>query len=175
MKNFVILFVLLSTCSNFALIFKNNKNMAIFEQVNAGIKAAMLARDKVRLTALQGIKAELLLIKTQPGNNGEVTDENALKTLVRMAKQRKESAQIYTEQNRPDLAEEELAQAAVVEEFLPKPLTEEELVAALKDIITQTGAQGMKDMGKVMGVATKQLAGRADGKAISTKVRELLA
>ena len=107
--------------------------MAIFEQVKAGIKAAMLARDKVRLTALQGIKAELLLIKTQPGNNGEVTDENALKTLVRMAKQRKESAQIYTEQNRPDLAEEELAQAAVVEEFLPKPLTEEELVQALID------------------------------------------
>ena len=149
--------------------------MAIFEQVNAGIKAAMLARDKVRLTALQGIKAELLLIKTQPGNNGEVSDENALKTLVRMAKQRKESAQIYADQNRADLAQEELAQAAVVEEFLPKPLTEEELVAALKDIITQTGAAGMKDMGKVMGIATKQLAGRADGKAISTKVRELLA
>ena len=92
-----------------------------------------------------------------------------------MAKQRKESAQIYTEQNRPDLAQEELAQAAVVEEFLPKPLTDEELTAALKDIIAQTGAAGMKDMGKVMGMATKQLAGRADGKAISTKVRELLA
>ncbi|MBR1803923.1 MAG: GatB/YqeY domain-containing protein [Muribaculaceae bacterium] len=149
--------------------------MAIFEQVNAGIKAAMLARDKVRLTALQGIKAELLLIKTQPGSNGEVSDENALKTLVRMAKQRKESAQIYTEQNRADLAQEELAQAAVIDEFLPKPLTEDELVEALKAIIEQTGAAGMKDMGKVMGLATKQLAGRADGKAISTKVRELLA
>ncbi|MBP3737951.1 MAG: GatB/YqeY domain-containing protein [Muribaculaceae bacterium] len=149
--------------------------MAIFEQVNAGIKAAMLARDKVRLTALQGIKAELLLIKTQPGSNGEVSDENALKTLVRMAKQRKESAQIYSEQNRPDLAQEELAQAAVIDEFLPKPLTEDELVEALKAIIAQTGAAGMKDMGKVMGLATKQLAGRADGKAISAKVRELLA
>ncbi len=149
--------------------------MAIFEQVNAGIKAAMLARDKVRLTALQGIKAELLLIKTQPGSNGEVSDENALKTLVRMAKQRKESAHIYSEQNRPDLAQEELAQAAVIDEFLPKPLTEDELVEALKAIIAQTGAAGMKDMGKVMGLATKQLAGRADGKAISAKVRELLA
>ena len=149
--------------------------MAIFEQVNAGIKAAMLARDKVRLTALQGIKAELLLIKTQPGNNGEVSDENALKTLIRMAKQRKESAQIYTEQNRADLAQEELAQAAVIDEFLPKPLTDDELTQALKDIIAQTGAAGMKDMGKVMGVATKQLAGRADGKAISAKVRQLLA
>ena len=148
--------------------------MAIFEQVNAGIKAAMLARDKVRLTALQGIKAELLLIKTQPGNNGEVSDENALKTLIRMAKQRKESAQIYTDQNRADLAQEELAQAAVIDEFLPKPLTDEELTQALKDIIAQTGAAGMKDMGKVMGVATKQLAGRADGKAISAKVRQLL-
>lgn len=135
----------------------------------------MLARDKVRLTALQGIKAELLLIKTQPGSNGEVSDENALKTLVRMAKQRKESAQIYSEQNRPDLAQEELAQAAVIDEFLPKPLTEDELVEALKAIIAQTGAAGMKDMGKVMGLATKQLAGRADGKAISAKVRELLA
>lgn len=149
--------------------------MAIFEQVNAGIKAAMLARDKVRLTALQGIKAELLLIKTQPGNGGEVSDENALKTLVRMAKQRRESAQIYTEQNRDDLAQEELAQAAVIDEFLPKPLTDEELTAALRDIIAQTGATGMKDMGRVMGLATKQLAGRADGKAISTRVRELLA
>ena len=135
----------------------------------------MLARDKVRLTALQGIKAELLLIKTQPGNNGEVSDENALKTLIRMAKQRKESAQIYTDQNRADLAQEELAQAAVIDEFLPKPLTDEELTQALKDIIAQTGAAGMKDMGKVMGVATKQLAGRADGKAISAKVRQLLA
>ena len=135
----------------------------------------MLARDKVRLTALQGIKAELLLIKTQPGSNGEVSDENALKTLVHMAKQRKESAQIYSEQNRPDLAQEELAQAAVIDEFLPKPLTEDELVEALKAIIAQTGAAGMKDMGKVMGLATKQLAGRADGKAISAKVRELLA
>lgn len=149
--------------------------MAIFEQVNAGIKAAMLARDKVRLTALQGIKAELLLIKTQSGSNGEVSDENALKTLIRMAKQRKESAQIYTEQNRADLAQEELAQAAVIDEFLPKPLTDEELTQALNDIIAQTGAAGMKDMGKVMGVATKQLAGRADGKAISAKVRQLLA
>ena len=149
--------------------------MSIFDQVNNGIKEAMKAHDKGRLEALRGIKAEFLIIKTAPGNDGEVSDENALKVLVRMAKQRKESAQIYTEQNRADLAQEELAQAAVIDEFLPKPLTDEELTQALKDIIAQTGAAGMKDMGKVMGVATKQLAGRADGKAISAKVRQLLA
>ncbi|MBQ0115258.1 MAG: GatB/YqeY domain-containing protein, partial [Bacteroidales bacterium] len=149
--------------------------MAIFDNVSAGIKAAMLARDKVRLGALQGIKAELLLIKTQPGNNGEVSDENALKALVRMVKQRKESAAIYAEKKRQDLADEELAQAAVIEEFLPKQMTDEELTAAIQDIIKSTGASSMKDMGKVMGIATKQLAGRAEGKVISTKVRELLA
>ena len=148
--------------------------MAIFDNVNAGIKAAMLARDKVRLGALQGIKAELLLIKTQPGNNGEVSDENALKTLVRMVKQRKESAAIYAEKGRQELASEELAQAAVIEEFLPKQMNDEELTAAIKDIIAAVGASSMKDMGNVMKEATKQLAGKAEGKAISTKVRELL-
>ncbi len=148
--------------------------MAIFDNVSAGIKAAMLARDKVRLGALQGIKAELLLIKTQPGNNGEVSDENALKALMKMAKQRKESAALYAANGRQDLADEELAQAAVVEEFLPKKMSDEELTAAIKEIIASTGATSMKDMGKVMGAATKQLAGRAEGKAINVKVRELL-
>ncbi len=147
----------------------------IFEQVNAGIKEAMKAHDKGRLEALRGIKAELLIVKTAPGNNGEVTDENALKVLIRMAKQRKESAAIYAGQNRQDLADVELLQAGVIEEFLPKQLSDEELTAQLQAIIAQTGAAGMKDMGKVMGIAAKQLAGRADGRAISAKVKELLA
>ena len=101
--------------------------MSLFEDVNAGIKAAMKARDKQRLEALKGIKAEFLLIKTAPENNGEVTDANAIKALVRMVKQRKESAELYASQGRQDLASEELAQASVVEEFLPKQLSDEEL------------------------------------------------
>ena len=148
--------------------------MSIFDQVNAGIKEAMKAHDKGRLEALRGIKAEFLLIKTAPGNNGEVTDDNALKVLVRMAKQRKESAQIYIDQNRQDLADVELLQAAVIEEFLPKQLSDEELTQRISAIIEQVGASSMKDMGKVMGVATKQLAGQAEGRAISAKVKELL-
>ena len=148
--------------------------MSIFDQVNNGIKEAMKARDKGRLEALRGIKAEFLLVKTAPGNDGEVSDENALKVLVRMAKQRKESEQIYIDQNRQDLADVELLQAAVIEEFLPKQMNDEELTAHVKFIIEQTGATSMKDMGKVMGIATKQLAGRAEGRAISAKVKELL-
>lgn len=148
--------------------------MSLFEDVNAGIKAAMKARDKQRLEALKGIKAEFLLIKTAPENNGEVTDANAIKALVRMVKQRKESAELYASQGRQDLASEELAQASVVEEFLPKQLSDEELTAQLKAIIAQVGATSPKDMGKVMGVATKQLAGKAEGRAISAKVKQLL-
>jgi len=148
--------------------------MTLFEQVSAGIKEAMKAHDKDRLEALRGIKAELLLVKTAPGNNGEVSDENAIKVLVRMAKQRKESAQIYTEQHRDDLAAVELLQARVIEEFLPQQLGDEELTAELQRIIAEVGATGMKDMGRVMGVATQQLAGRAEGRAISAKVKQLL-
>lgn len=149
--------------------------MSIFDEVSAGIKTAMKARDHERLEALKGIKAELLLIKTAPGGNGEVSDSDAIKALVRMNKQRKESADIYTQQNRKDLADVELAQAAVIEEFLPKQLSDDELTQAIKAVIAQVGAQSMKDMGKVMGVATKQLAGKAEGKAISAKVKQLLA
>ena len=149
--------------------------MNLFDKVSGDIKAAMLARDKVRLEALRGIKKEFLEAKTAKGNEGELSDETAMKILVKMVKQRKESAAIYTEQNRTDLADEELAQAAVIEEYLPKQMTEEELTAALKAIIEKVGASSAKDMGKVMGVATKELAGKAEGKAISTKVRELLA
>lgn len=148
--------------------------MELFETINAAIKDAMLARDKVRLQALRGIKKEFLEAKTAPGSDGSLSDEAALKVLVKMAKQRRESARIYTEQARPDLAETELAEVAVIEEYLPKALSEEELAAELKKIIAEVGASSPADMGKVMGRATKALAGRADGRAISAKVKELL-
>ena len=149
--------------------------MNLFDQVSNDIKSAMLAKDKVRLEALRGIKKEFLEAKTAKGADGELTDDMAMKILAKMVKQRKESAQIYTEQNRPDLAEPELAEAAVIETYLPKQMNEEELTEALKAIIAQVGATSPQEMGKVMGVATKQLAGRADGRAISAKVKELLA
>lgn len=149
--------------------------MNLFDQVSNDIKSAMLTKDKVRLEALRGIKKEFLEAKTAKGADGELTDDMAMKILAKMVKQRKESAQIYTEQNRPDLAEPELAEAAVIETYLPKQMNEEELTEALKAIIAQVGATTPQEMGKVMGVATKQLAGRADGRAISAKVKELLA
>lgn len=149
--------------------------MNLFDKVSGDIKTAMLARDKVRLEALRGIKKEFLEAKTAKGGDGELSDDAALKILAKMVKQRKESASIYTEQNREDLAGEELAQAAIIEEYLPKQLSEEELNAALKEIIARVGATSAKEMGKVMGTATKELAGKAEGKAISAKVRELLA
>lgn len=149
--------------------------MNLFDQVSNDIKSAMLVKDKVRLEALRGIKKEFLEAKTAKGADGELTDDMAMKILAKMVKQRKESAQIYTEQNRPDLAEPELAEAAVIETYLPKQMNEEELTEALKTIIAQVGATTPQEMGKVMGVATKQLAGRADGRAISAKVKELLA
>ena len=149
--------------------------MTLYTQIENGIKEAMLAQDKVRLTALRGIKKEFLEAKTAPGANGELSDENALKILVRMAKQRRESAQIYKDNNRPELAANELSEVSVIEAYLPKALSAEELESELKAIIAEVGAQGPQDMGKVMGVATKRLAGRADGKAISAAVRTLLA
>lgn len=149
--------------------------MNLYSTIDADIKAAMLAKDKVRLQALRGIKKEFLEAKTAPGSNGELSDETATKILVKMAKQRRESANIYTEQNRPELAATEIAECEVIEAYLPKPLSDEELTAELTKIIAETGAASPAEMGKVMGVATKRLAGRADGKAISAKVRELLA
>ena len=149
--------------------------MNLFDKVSGDIKTAMLARDKVRLEALRGIKKEFLEAKTAKGGDGELSDDAALKILAKMVKQRKESASIYTEQNREDLAGEELAQAAIIEEYLPKQLSEEELTAALKEIIARVGATSAKEMGNVMGTATKELAGKAEGKDISAKVRELLA
>lgn len=149
--------------------------MNLFDKISEDIKKAMLARDKVRLEALRGAKKEFLEAKTAKGANGELTDENATKILVKMVKQRKESARIYEENKRPELAENELAEAAVLEEYLPKQLSAEELESELKAIISEVGAEGPKDMGKVMGVASKRLAGRAEGRAISETVKKLLA
>ena len=149
--------------------------MTLFEQVSKDIVAAMKAKDKVRLDALRNIKKYFLEAKTAPGANDTLDDAAALKILQKLAKQGRETAALYVEQKRPDLAEAEAAQAAVIEEYLPQPLTPEELETALREIIAQVGATSPKDMGKVMGVASKQLAGKADGKAISTKVKELLA
>ena len=148
--------------------------MNLFDQISEDIKKAMLAKDKVALDALRGIKKEFLEAKTAKGGDGELHDDKALQILQKMVKQRKESAQMYIDANRPELAEDELAQCKIIEQYLPAMLSEEELASALEQIIAQVGAQGPQDMGKVMGIATKQLAGRADGKSISTKVRELL-
>ena len=149
--------------------------MTLFDHISEDIKAAMKARDKVRLETLRNIKKVFLEAKTAPGANDTLEDADALKILQKLAKQGRETAQTYIDNNRQDLADEELAQAKVIEEYLPKPLSEEEIEKEVKDIIAQTGAQGMKDMGKVMGMASKKMAGRADGRAISTIVKKLLA
>ena len=148
--------------------------MSLFDQVSEDIKKAMLAKDKVALDALRGIKKEFLEAKTAKGGDGELHDDRALQILQKLVKQRKESAEMYAAANRPELAEEELAQCRIIEQYLPAMLSEEELAEALKAIIAQVGATGPQDMGKVMGVATKQLAGKAEGKVINLKVRELL-
>lgn len=146
----------------------------LFDQVSDDIRKAMLAREKTRLEALRGIKKEFLEAKTAKGANGELSDDTAMKILVKMVKQRKESADIYASNNRPELAANELAEAAVIEEYLPKQLTSEELDKELRAIIAEVGADGPAQMGKVMGVASKRLAGRAEGKAINAAVREIL-
>lgn len=148
--------------------------MNLFDQVSEDIKKAMLARDKVTLEALRGIKKEFLEAKTAKGGSGELDDDQAIKILQKMVKQRKESAEMYVAANRQELADEEMAQANVIANYLPQQLSEEALTAALTEIIAQVGATGPQDMGKVMGMATKVLAGKAEGKAISMKVKELL-
>ena len=148
--------------------------MTIFDQVSEDIKKAMLAKDKVALDALRGVKKEFLEAKTAPGSNGELPDDRALQILQKLVKQRKESADMYWSANRPELAEEEMAQCRVIEGYLPAMMSEEELNKALEDIIAEVGAEGPKDMGKVMGVATKRLAGKAEGRAISATVKALL-
>lgn len=155
--------------------FKSQYIMSLFDQVSKDIVAAMKAKDKVRLEALRNIKKYFIEAKTAPGANDTLDDAVALKILAKLAKQGRDTAALYHEQNRPDLAEEEEVQAKVIEEYLPKALTPEELEAEVKAIIAQVGATSAKDMGKVMGVASKQLAGRADGRAISTLVKQLLA
>lgn len=149
--------------------------MDLFEKVSEDIKTAMKARDKVRLETLRNIKKVFLEAKTAPGANDTLTDDAALKIIQKLAKQGKETAKTYIDNGRQDLADDELAQVAVLEEYLPKPLTEAEIEAAVKEIIAQVGATSMKDMGKVMGMASKQMAGKAEGGVISGIVRRLLA
>jgi uncharacterized protein YqeY len=144
------------------------------KRIQADMVSAMKAKDAVKLASLRAIKAAILLAKTAEGGNGEVTDQDVVKIIQKLVKQRKESAAIYTQQNRPELAENELAEVAVMEKYLPKALSEEEVEAAVREIIAQVGASSMADMGKVMGVATKQLAGQADGRVISGIVKKLL-
>ncbi len=146
----------------------------LFDQVSKDIVEAMKAKDKVRLQALRNIKKYFIEAKTAPGAGDELTDEAAIKILAKLAKQGRDTAQLYTDQQRPDLAGEELAQVAVSEGYLPKALTPEELEAEVKAIIAEVGATSAKEMGKVMGVASKRLAGKADGKAISALVKSLL-
>lgn len=147
----------------------------LFDQISTDIKEAMKARDKVRLETLRNIKKVFIEAKTAPGANDELSDADAMKILQKLAKQGKESAATYTQQNRADLAEAELAQVAVIEEYLPKALSEAEIEAIVKDIIAETGASSIKEMGKVMGVASKKMAGQADGGVISGIVKKLLA
>ena len=148
--------------------------MSLKQNIETEIKKAMLAKDKDRLRALRSIKSLIMLEETKGGSTG-VTEEDEMKILTKAAKQRKDSADIYQQQNREDLATVELAELEIINEFLPKQLSEEEVEAELKAIIAELGAEGPKDMGKVMGVATKKLAGKADGKMISQKVKNLLA
>ena len=149
--------------------------MELFEKVSKDIVAAMKAKDKVTLEALRNIKKVFIEAKTAPGANDTLDDAAALKILQKLAKQGHDSADLYTQQNRPDLAEAEMAQVKVIESYLPKAMSAEEIEAAGKEIIAQTGATSIKEMGKVMGVASKQLAGKADGKTISDVVKKLLA
>lgn len=149
--------------------------MTLFDKVSEDIKEAMKARDKVRLETLRNIKKVFLEAKTAPGANDTLEDTDALKILQKLAKQGRESAQTYIDNGRQDLADGELAQAAVIEEYLPKQLSEAEIEVEVNKVIAETGAQSMKDMGRVMGVVSKQLAGRADGRAISAVVKRLLA
>jgi uncharacterized protein YqeY len=155
-------------------IQKYINDMELFDIISNDIKEAMKAKDKVALDTLRNIKKVLLEAKTAPGANDTVSDDTAIKLIQKLVKQGKESAELYSSQNRPELAAEELAQVAVMEKYLPKQMSEEEVATVLKEIIAQTGAAGPQDMGKVMGVATKQLAGKAEGRMISAIVKQQL-
>ncbi|MBQ7539713.1 MAG: GatB/YqeY domain-containing protein [Bacteroidaceae bacterium] len=146
----------------------------LFDQISKDILAAMKAKDKARTMALRNAKKYFIEAKTAPGANDTLDDAAALKILQKLVKQGEDTAQLYTEQNRPDLAEEEMSQVVVLKEYLPKQMSAEELEACLKQIIVEVGAQGPRDMGKVMGAAQKSLAGKADGRAIADTVKRLL-
>lgn len=148
--------------------------MTLFEQISEDIKKAMLAKDKVALDALRGIKKEFLEAKTAKGGDGELHDDRALQILQKMVKQRKESAEMFVNAGRQELADDEMAQCKIIEQYLPEMLSEEELTKVLSALIEEVGATGPQDMGKVMGQATKRLAGKAEGRMISAKVKELL-
>lgn len=148
--------------------------MRLKQKIESEIKSAMLARDKTRLTALRAVKSLILLEETKGTGGGELTEAEEMTLLTKAAKQRKDSADIYEQQGRFDLHEVEIAELSVIQEFLPKALSPEEIKAAIQGIVKQTGASGMKDMGKVMGIANKELAGKADGKAIADQVKSLL-
>ena len=147
--------------------------MSLTDTINADIKTAMLAKDEVGLRALRAIKSALIIAKTS-GASGESSVDEEIKMLQKLVKQRKESADIYISQNRPDLAQKEQDEIAVIEKYLPKQMSEDEIRTALKQIIESIGAKAPSDMGKVMGAASKQLAGKADNKIISTLVKEML-
>ena len=149
--------------------------MTLFEKINEDLLSAMKAREKVRLEALRNLKKLMLEARAAKGAGTELTDEESLKLIQKLVKQGKDSAELYQQQNRNDLADEELAQIAALSDYLPKPLTPEELKAAIEAIIAKTGATSIKDMGRVMGAASGELAGKADGKDIAAMVRTLLA
>jgi uncharacterized protein YqeY len=150
------------------------KAMALKQQIDTDIKKAMLAKNKEELEALRSIKSLILLAETERGISEELSSEAENKLLMKASKQRKESADIFQQQNRKDLADRELLQLEVINRYLPKQLSEEEIKSALRSVIVETGAKGPQDMGKVMGLATKKLAGQADGKVISELVKKLL-
>ena len=147
--------------------------MSLELQINEDIKKAMLAREKVKLEALRAVKSAILLAKTADGSAG-IADEDVLKILRKLVKQRKESADIYRQQHRPELADNELEEASYIEAYLPRPMSDEELESVLREIIAQVGASSPADMGKVMGAATKRLAGQVDGRTLSEAVKRLL-
>jgi uncharacterized protein YqeY len=149
--------------------------MNLEQKIMADLKTAMLAKDEKTVRSLRAIKAAIILAKTSEGAGGEIKEEEEVKLLQKLVKQRKDSLEIYQQQNRPDLAKKEQEEIEVIEKFLPKQISGEELKAIIATIIAETGASSPADMGKVMGAATKQLAGKAEGKAISTLVKELLA
>jgi uncharacterized protein len=149
--------------------------MSLKQQIDADIKKAMLAKNKEELDALRSIKSMILLAETEKGGSGELTSDVENKLLMKAAKQRKESADIFQQQNRSDLAERESFQLNIISRYLPKQLSEDELTAELKSILNEVGAKGPQDVGKVMGIATKKLAGKADGKMIAELVKKLLA